>query len=231
MKPRPQTAIARPRWWKGKISQRIACESGMIGPPPSPWKMRAAIKVVRSGAAPEMNELTTKSVAQIRKKRRRPKIPASQPVAGMTIAFAARYEVITHETSSSPADSDPCRCGRMTLVTLVSRICMKATTMTVTVMAHFRVGEIGGASGAGDVIGSSRCARCDAERASGQSVGPSRGAAEERQLLVGRRARRDALECVPERGVADAHFLDGEVRLEHAARRAEALDAEFDVGT
>ena len=167
MKPSPHTAIAMPRWWKGKISQRIACESGMIGPPPSPWKMRAAIKVVRSGAAPEMNELTTKSVAQIRKNRRRPNTPASQPVAGMITAFAARYDVITHDTSSSPADIDPCRCGRMTLVTLVSRICMKATTMTVTVMAHFRADEIAGASGAGDVIGSSWFARTCAERGSG----------------------------------------------------------------
>jgi len=138
----------------------------MIGPPPSPWQMRAAINVVRSGAAPETNELTTNRVAQIRKNRRRPKRPVSQPVAGMTTAFAARYEVITHETSSSPADSDPCRCGRITLVTLVSRICMKATTMTVKVMAHFRAEEIGGASVAGDVIGSSRIAR-RTERGSG----------------------------------------------------------------
>src|SRR6267143_71250 len=137
MKPRPQMAIARPRWWKGKISQRIAWESGMIGPPPRPWKMRATISVVRFGAIPERNELTTKSVAQIRKNRLRPNNRASHPVAGMTTALAARYDVITHETSSRPADIDPCRCGRMTLVTLVSRICMKATTMTVSVMAHF----------------------------------------------------------------------------------------------
>jgi hypothetical protein len=52
------------------------------------------------------------------------------------------------------------------LVTLVSRICMNATTMTVMVMAHFRGAEITGASGAGDVIGSSRFAR-RAERGSG----------------------------------------------------------------
>ena len=37
------------------------------------------------------------------------------------------------------------------MVTLVSRICMKATTMTVKVMAHFWVAETG-ASGAGGVI-------------------------------------------------------------------------------
>src|SRR5215471_16239239 len=118
----------------------------MIGPPPRPWKIRAATNVVRSGAAPETKELTTKRVEQIRKNRRRPKRPVSQPVAGMTTALAARYDVITQETSSSPADIDPCRCGRMTLVTLVSRICMKATTMTVKVMAHFRAAEISGSA-------------------------------------------------------------------------------------
>src|SRR5262249_47481106 len=37
-----------------------------------------------------------------------------------------------------------------TLVTLVSRICMKATTMTESVMAHLRAGEICG--GSGDVV-------------------------------------------------------------------------------
>src|SRR5262245_25679038 len=99
-----------------------------------------------------MNELTTNRVAQIRKNRRRPKRPVSHPVAGMMMALAARYEVITHDTSSRPADSEPWRWGRMTLVTLVSRICMNATTMTVRVMAHLRVEEIEGASGAGDVI-------------------------------------------------------------------------------
>jgi len=56
--------------------------------------------------------------------------------------------------------------ARITLVTLVSRICMNATTMTVMVMAHFRGAEITGASGAGDVIGGSRFAR-RAERGSG----------------------------------------------------------------
>src|SRR5437879_8559220 len=53
---------------------------------------------------------------------------------------------MTHDASSSPADSDPWRCGRMTLATLVSRICMKATTITVRVIAHLRAGEIGAAS-------------------------------------------------------------------------------------
>src|SRR5262247_971712 len=147
MKPSPHTAMASPRCWNGKISQRIAWESGMIGPPPSPWKTRATMSVVRSGAAPETNELTTNSEAHTRNTRLRPKRPTSQPVAGMTTALAARYEVMTHEASSSPADSEPCRCGRMTLATLVSRICMKATTITVKVMAHFCVAETGASGG------------------------------------------------------------------------------------
>src|SRR5688572_31077879 len=127
----------------------MACDSGMIGPPPSPWRIRAMINVVRSGAAPEANELSTNTVQQIRKNFLRPKYPASQPLAGITTALAARYDVMTHDTSSSPADSDPWRCGRMTLVTLVSRICMKATTMTVSVVSHLRADEMGGASAAG----------------------------------------------------------------------------------
>ena len=90
MKPIPQMAMPSPRWWNGKISQRIDCERGMIGPPPRPWKMRATISEVRSGAAPETNELITNSVEQIRKKRLRPKMLTSHGVAGMTIAFAAR---------------------------------------------------------------------------------------------------------------------------------------------
>src|SRR2546430_16809674 len=124
MKPTPQIAIARPRWWKGKISQRIACESGMIGPPPRPWKMRATISVVRLGAIPERNELTTKSVAQIRKNRLRPNNPASHPVAGVITRLAAKYEVITHDTSSRPADIDPRRGWTRESGALGAMVCM-----------------------------------------------------------------------------------------------------------
>src|SRR6185295_9303038 len=89
---------------------------------------------------------TVKSVAQMRKNFLRPNTLASQPVAGITIALAARYDVMTHDTSSRPADSEPCRCGSTTLVTLVSSTCMKATTITDSVMAHLRAEEIGAAS-------------------------------------------------------------------------------------
>src|SRR5215468_7131814 len=48
---------------------------------------------------------------------------------------------MTHDTSSSPAESEPCRCGSTTLVTLVSSTCMNATTITDKVMAHLRAEE------------------------------------------------------------------------------------------
>src|SRR5437667_272179 len=51
----------------------------------------------------------------------------------------------------------------MTLVTLVSRICMKATTMTAKGMAHFWAEATGGASGSGDIMLSLAvfCGACD----------------------------------------------------------------------
>src|SRR5262245_5074490 len=104
--------------------------------------MRMATRNSSDGAMPERNELTVKRTVQIRKNRRRPKRAESQPVAGMTMALAARKEAMTHDIASMPADSEPCMCGRATLVTLESRTCMTVTIMTENVMAHRRAGEI-----------------------------------------------------------------------------------------
>src|SRR5262249_62034025 len=54
--------------------------------------------------------------------------------------------------------------------------------------------------------------------------------AEQRELLVGGGAGYDALERVPERRPADAHLVDGEIALEHAAAQPEELDARLDEG-
>src|SRR5574342_669344 len=58
---------------------------------------------------------------------------------------------MTHDISSTPAESDPCMWGSATLVMLVSRTCITVTIITDAVMAHFRKGESGSgfASGAG----------------------------------------------------------------------------------
>src|SRR5690606_21807614 len=55
-------------------------------------------------------------------------------------------------------------------------------------------------------------------------------ATEEPLLLVGTAVGGDALEGVPERGVAAAAEVDREVAFEHAALRAEGVDALVDVG-
>src|SRR5262249_15528137 len=54
-----------------------------------------------------------------------------------------------------------------------------------------------------------------------EAVDAGRRAAEDRPLLVGRGARRQALQRVPQGGIADAHLLDREVALGHAAPGAE----------
>ena len=84
-----------------------------------------------------------KVTVQIRKKRRRPKTEVSHPLAGMTTALAARYEVMTHDISSMLAENEPCMWGRATLVMLVSSTCITVTSMTESVMAHFRADPTG----------------------------------------------------------------------------------------
>src|SRR5712691_2419506 len=62
-----------------------------------------------------------------------------------------------------------------------------------------------------------------------EPIGATRRAAEERLLLSGGRAGRDALERVPQRRPADPHLVHREVALERAAVRPEQLDARLDV--
>src|SRR5262245_50929832 len=74
---------------------------------------------------------------------------ASQPEAGSTTALAARYEVRTQDTSSTPADSEPWMCGSATFVTVTSSTCMTVTIMTVKVMSHLRVAPTGAPASGG----------------------------------------------------------------------------------
>src|SRR5580765_5395555 len=143
MMPVPQTVMAVPRCSREKISHMMAWAIGMTEPPPSPCRIRMATRNSRLGAMPERNELAVKVTVQIRKKRRRPKTEVSHPLAGMTTALAARYEVMTHDISSMLAENEPCMCGSATLVMLVSSTCITVTIMTESVMAHFRTDPTG----------------------------------------------------------------------------------------
>src|SRR5262245_57250281 len=119
----------------------VAWAIGTTGPPPSPWSTRIATRNQRFGARPDRKELTVKRIVQIKKSRRRPSAPVSQAVAGITIALAARYDVMAHEVSSTLVESDPCMCGSATFVMLVSRICITVMSITEMVMLHFRAEE------------------------------------------------------------------------------------------
>jgi hypothetical protein len=66
MIPKPQTAMAVPRSFSGKISHMIACAIGITGPPPSPCRTRMSTRNSRLGAMPERNELAVKVTVQIR---------------------------------------------------------------------------------------------------------------------------------------------------------------------
>ena len=90
------------------------------------------------GRLPESSELTMNVTVAIRKKRRRPSRATSQPVAGRITALAARNDVRTQVISSSEAERLPCMWGSATLVTLVSRTCIDATSMTAMVTSQRR---------------------------------------------------------------------------------------------
>ena len=94
-----------------------------------------------------------KVVVASRKKVRRPRRATSQPVAGRMTALAAMNDVRTQVISSSDADRLPCMWGRATLVTLVSRICIVATSMTATVMPQRCPGRSAVMAGAGPGAG------------------------------------------------------------------------------
>ena len=143
MMPVPHTVNAMPRCSSGKISHMMACAIGITEPPPRPCRMRMATRNSRFGAMPDRNELAVNVTVQIRKKRRRPKSEVSQPLAGMTTAFAARYDVMTQDISSMLAENEPCMWGKATLVMLVSSTCITVTIITEKVMAHFRADPTG----------------------------------------------------------------------------------------
>src|SRR4029453_17365948 len=91
----------------------------------------------------QSTEAAVNMTVQPRKRRLRPSAPASQPVAGSTTALAARYQVSTQDTPSTPAESEPWMCGSATLVTVTSSTCITVTTITDAGMAHFRADPTG----------------------------------------------------------------------------------------
>src|SRR5215210_6365217 len=66
----------------------------------------------------------------------RPKVLASQPVIGRTIALATRYDVSAHVASSIDADRLPAMCGSDTFTTVVSSTSMKVANITAVAISQ-----------------------------------------------------------------------------------------------
>ena len=88
--PKANTAMAMPRFWGGKLSSRIAWDSGCSAPPPAPCTMRAMSISAKDGAAPQKNEETVKIITQVTRKFLRPNLSANQLLAGRITALATR---------------------------------------------------------------------------------------------------------------------------------------------
>ena len=73
---------------------------------------------------PQSSDEIVKLVTDVMRRRLRPKVRASQPVIGSTMALATRYEVRTQVDSSIVADRLPAMCGSDTLTTVVSSTSM-----------------------------------------------------------------------------------------------------------
>ena len=54
--PRPNKAVAVPRWVGGKLSNRMAWESGCMAPPPKPCKIREITSIGMEVAIPQVSE-------------------------------------------------------------------------------------------------------------------------------------------------------------------------------
>ena len=86
----PKTAMAMPRFCGGKLSMRMAWDSGWSAPPAAPWSTRASTSMAMVGAAPQAAEARVKPVTQSIRKRLRPNVLLSHPVMGSTMALLTR---------------------------------------------------------------------------------------------------------------------------------------------
>jgi len=88
--PRPYTAMAVACLRGGKLSSRIAWDSGSMPPPPSPCRIRAAMSMGMLMARPHSMEAAVNTRMEISISRLRPILRAIQPVAGSMMALDTR---------------------------------------------------------------------------------------------------------------------------------------------
>ena len=109
----PKIDITIECWRRGKVANRIDCDSGITGAPAPPCRMRHNTSISSDCAMPHSNVAAVKQAIDQIMTRLVPKRDTSQPVIGVTTAVARMLNVITQAISSWVADSAPCICGRM----------------------------------------------------------------------------------------------------------------------
>jgi len=86
--PRPNKAVAVPRWVGGKLSNRMAWASGCMAPPPKPCKIRETTSIGMEVATPQVSDAKVNNTVQVTRNRLRPKKLESHALAGrMTAAW------------------------------------------------------------------------------------------------------------------------------------------------
>ena len=98
----------------------IVCDSGTIGAPNPPCRMRQNTSISSAFDMPHASVARVKMPTDQIITRLPPKRAASQPVIGVTIAVARMLKVITQAISSWVADSAPCICGRIVEVVRIA---------------------------------------------------------------------------------------------------------------
>lgn len=80
--------MAAPAFSFGKMRSSSVCDSGISGPPASPWQMRAATSIPNERARPHRAENRPKHPIATANTLTVPKRDASQPVSGTRMASA-----------------------------------------------------------------------------------------------------------------------------------------------
>ena len=78
-------SLRGPAAWVSRVAP-----TGRIAPPPTPCRMRNAIRLPADQAAPASTDPTPKATTDQIHTRRAPNRSTAQPVAGITIAIASR---------------------------------------------------------------------------------------------------------------------------------------------
>ena len=118
----PRIDMTRPIRCGPAARARMVWPTGMIMPPPRPWRMRKKIKLSADHDSPHMAEPSVNRPSEIIHIRFAPNRSTIQPDSGMTMANASRYPVVTHWIVANDVWKSRLSVSMATLTIVVSRI-------------------------------------------------------------------------------------------------------------